>query len=158
MTGLGYDSHKFSDSGKLIIGGIEVSDRIGVLAHSDGDVLIHALIDALFGAAGMGDIGEHYPDTNPDFKDANSADLLMDCISKLESRKFYIINIDATIILETIKLIKFKTEIRTKIAELCGIAIEQVNIKAKTNEKMGFTGRSEGIACFCICQLEKKND
>ncbi len=154
MIGFGYDSHRFTDTGSLIVGGITIDCEFGVLAHSDGDVLIHALIDALFGASGLGDIGEHYPDTNDKYKGLSSIELLKDCFIKIQEKKFRIVNIDATIILEKPKLSDYKIQIRNNIANLCGISEEYVNIKAKTNERMGFTGRSEGIVCLCACQLE----
>lgn len=156
MIGFGYDSHRFAESGKMIIGGIKIESDFGVIAHSDGDVLIHALIDSLFGAAGLGDIGEHYPDHDEKYKGVSSIELLEDCLEKIHSKILKIVNIDATIILEKPKLSHYKISIKNNIAKLCSISPEVVNIKAKTNEKMGFAGRSEGIVCMCVCQLESK--
>jgi 2-C-methyl-D-erythritol 2,4-cyclodiphosphate synthase len=154
MIGFGYDSHRFTETGSLIIGGIKIDSDFGVIAHSDGDVLIHALIDALFGASGLGDIGEHYPDSEDKYHGVSSVVLLKDCLTKIQNKKFKILNIDATIILEKPKLSTYKNQIKNNLADLCGVSIEFVNIKAKTNEKMGFIGRSEGIVCLCACQLE----
>lgn len=154
MVGFGYDSHKFKSNGRLLIGGVEISDKIGVIAHSDGDVLLHALIDAMLGATGNGDIGSHFPDTDIRFENADSMTLLQNTLSLIKD--FDIINIDATIILESIKLAPFKEKIRQKIANVCNIDASLVNIKAKTNEAMGFVGRNEGIVCYCICQIEKR--
>ncbi len=154
MVGFGYDSHKFKSNGRLLIGGVEISDKIGIIAHSDGDVLLHALIDAILGATGNGDIGSHFPDTDIRFENADSMTLLQNTLSLIKD--FDIINIDATIILENIKLAPFKEEIRQKIANVCNINVSSVNIKAKTNETMGFVGRNEGIVCYCICQIEKR--
>ena len=157
MIGFGYDSHKFQAEGKLILGGIQVPCDFGVKAHSDGDVLVHALIDALLGAAGLGDIGTHFPDSDVKYKGIDSMKLLAETIEKFDSA-FRIINIDATILLEKPKLNEYKTAIRDNIASACQINPQLVNIKAKTNEKMGFVGRSEGLACFCVVQLEKKDN
>jgi len=152
MVGFGYDSHKLATGKELIIGGVKIESDWGTLAHSDGDVLIHALVDALLGAAGLGDIGEHYPDTDVQYKNADSSIFLKDAIALLERNFLRVINIDATIILEKPKLSLYKDDIRKNIASICGMSVERVNIKAKTNEKMGFAGRSEGIVAFCVCQ------
>jgi len=157
MIGFGYDSHRFSDKGKLYIGGIEIPADFGVIAHSDGDVLIHALIDALLGAAGLGDIGTLYPDTDAKYKDISSSVLLKETMNIINNR-YVILNIDATIVLEKPKLISYKEQIRTNIAKLCSIHEDRVNIKAKTNEKMGFVGRSEGIQCYVACQIDLINN
>lgn len=154
MVGFGYDSHRFEQNGKLIIGGIVVSNEIGVVAHSDGDVALHALIDALLGAASLGDIGELFPDNDPLYKGIDSTILLKKVVDLIAPKQLQIMNIDITIVLEKPKLKDFKDLIKSRIAEICNINIEKVNIKAKTNEKMGFIGRNEGLACFCVCQLE----
>lgn len=154
MVGFGYDSHKFKPEGNILLGGVLVSDKMGVIAHSDGDVLLHALIDALLGAAGLGDIGTIFPDTDSSFKNAISLLLLNETLSLISN--YDIINIDVTVLVENIKLAPFKNKIKKKIAEECDISEHRVNIKAKTNESMGFIGRNEGIACYCVCQIEKK--
>ncbi len=153
MIGFGYDSHRFQPSGSLVIGGVLITEEFGVTAHSDGDVLLHALIDALLGAAGLVDRGMHFPDNDKLYADANSKDLLRQTLSLLENYK--IVNIDATVILEKPKLSSFKEQIRLSISNLCNVDIKSINIKAKSNEKMGFIGRNEGLACFCVCQLDQ---
>jgi 2-C-methyl-D-erythritol 2,4-cyclodiphosphate synthase len=153
MIGFGYDSHRFQPEGKLLLGGIEISSQFGVVAHSDGDVLLHSLIDALLGAAGLGDIGSHFPDTEEKFRNADSIELLKQTLSLL--KKYRIVNIDITVILEKPKLAAYKERIKDNIAAVCNLDNRRVNIKAKSNEKMGFVGRGEGIVCYCICQIEE---
>ncbi len=155
MIGFGYDSHRFGGEKKLIIGGIEVDSPFGIIAHSDGDALLHALVDALLGAMGKGDIGELFPDSDKQFENMDSANFVEHALQLVKDGGYNIINIDATVLLEKPKLSIYKHSIRNNIAKLCEIESDKVNIKAKTNEKMGFTGRSEGIAVFCICQIEK---
>jgi 2-C-methyl-D-erythritol 2,4-cyclodiphosphate synthase len=154
MIGFGYDSHRFQPAGRLIIGNVEITKQFGVVSHSDGDVLLHALIDALLGAAGLGDIGTLFPDNDDRYAGADSLELLKRTLALLD--RYKIINIDATVLLEKPKLSQYKEQIRRKIAEVCQINSERVNIKAKSNEKMGFVGRGEGVACYCICQIEER--
>lgn len=154
MIGFGYDSHRLSSNETLIIGGMKIASDIGTLAHSDGDALLHALCDALLGATALGDIGEHFPDTDPQYKNADSSDFLKEIMKLMREKSVVIVNIDATVVLEKPKLSPYKESIRNNIAELCSISPEKVNIKAKTNEKMGFTGRSEGICVYCVVQVE----
>jgi len=153
MVGIGYDLHILVKNAKLIIGGIVVDSDIGTIAHSDGDVLIHALVDALLGAAGLGDIGEYFPDTDEKFKNADSKVFLNSTIDLISKHNLKISNIDAVIILEKPKLRNFKNQIKDNLAKLCNINSNQINIKAKTNEKLGYIGNSEAIACLCICEL-----
>lgn len=155
MVGFGYDSHRFGGEKPLIIGGILIDSEFKIHAHSDGDALFHALTDALLGAMGDGDIGEHYPDTDPLYQNADSSVFVNKTIEKVRSRNLKIINIDITIVLQSPKLSPYKVAIKNNVAAVCKLDSFQVNIKAKTNEKMGFTGRSEGIAVFCICQIDK---
>jgi 2-C-methyl-D-erythritol 2,4-cyclodiphosphate synthase len=154
MVGFGYDVHKLSDGKKMILGGVLISDNFGTIAHSDGDVLAHSVIDALLGAAGLGDIGEHFPDTDNTYKGADSMKLLAHTVKLINNEGYKIINIDALIQLEKPKLKDFKEKIKNSIADICRINPKRVNIKAGTNEKMGFIGRSEGIGVFTVCQLE----
>lgn len=156
MTGFGYDVHRLESAQKLILGGVLISDDFGTVAHSDGDVLAHSIIDALLGAAGLGDIGEHFPDTDLKFKDADSMLMLDSTVQMIGKAGFDIVNIDALIQLEKPKLMDFKEDIKRNVAKICGIDSARVNIKAGTNEKMGFIGRSEGIAVFTVCQLRIK--
>jgi 2-C-methyl-D-erythritol 2,4-cyclodiphosphate synthase len=155
MIGFGYDSHRLAAGENLILGGIKISSDIGTIAHSDGDAVLHSMMDALLGAAALGDIGEHFPDTDMTYKNADSCKLTTLVVDLIGQKGFSIVNIDITIILESPKLSSYKIEMKNKISSLCRITPEQVNIKAKTNEKMGFIGSGEGIAVFCVCQLEK---
>ena len=154
MIGFGYDSHKFKPEGKLFLGGVFITDELGVIAHSDGDALLHALIDAILGAAGLGDIGTLFPDTDDEYQNADSISLLEKTLALISD--YNIINIDSTVLLEKVKLLPFKDKIRKKIAMVCNIDEQRVSIKAKTNETMGFVGRNEGVACYCVVQIEKK--
>lgn len=157
MVGFGYDVHKLETNNKLILGGILISEEFGTIAHSDGDVLTHSIIDALLGAAGLGDIGELFPDSSPEYKDADSMVLLAEVLNKIDDSGYKIVNIDTLIQLEKPKLLKYKEDIRYNLSKACGIDISRINIKAGTNEKMGFIGRSEGIGVFSVCLLERKN-
>ncbi len=154
MIGFGYDSHRFQPEGKLLLGGEEITSKFGVIAHSDGDALLHSLIDALLGAAGLGDIGTHFPDNDEKYKNADSMELLKETLLLIKIYK--IINIDITLLLEKPKLAPYKEKIRNNIANICHLDIQRVSIKAKSNEGMGFIGRNEGVACYCICQIEER--
>ena len=151
--GHGYDVHKLVVGRKLILGGCEIPHTHGLLGHSDADVLVHAIMDALLGAAALGDIGKLFPDTEPIFKDVNSMKLLETVCQKINSDGYKISNIDATIIAQKPKLAGFISAMRENIAEVCKIEISQINIKATTEENLGFTGRSEGISAHAVCLL-----
>lgn len=154
MVGFGYDSHRIARGRKLILGGVVIDEEYGPIAHSDGDVVIHSLIDAILGALGFGDIGEHFPDSDERYKDISSVVLLDEVVNMLKDDKHKIINIDITIVFELKKISPYKQQIREKLANICGLDINQINVKAKTNEKMGFIGNGEGIASFCVCQID----
>lgn len=154
MVGFGYDSHRVEKGRKLILGGVLVDEEFGTIAHSDGDVVIHSLIDAILGALGLGDIGEHFPDTDPRYKNIDSTILLTNVLNLLGHKKKRIVNIDVTIIYELKKISPYKQQIRQSLANIIGIDLDCINVKAKTNEKMGFIGRGEGIAAFCVCQID----
>lgn len=154
MIGFGYDSHRLAPGERMILGGVEIDAELGFVAHSDGDALIHALCDAILGAAGLGDIGEMFPDTDEKYQNADSSVFLREIVSIIKSKSLKIINIDATIALQKPKLKLYKSKIKENLAKLCEIHAERVNIKAKTGEKIGFVGRSEGAAVYCVCQLE----
>lgn len=156
MIGFGYDVHRLESGKKLILGGILISEEIGPIAHSDGDALAHSIMDALLGAAGLGDIGEHFPDTSKKYKNADSILMLCEVLIMIDKAGLKIVNIDTLIQLEKPKLKDFKDIIRKNLAIVCGIDLKRINIKAGTNEKMGFIGRSEGIGVFSVCQLESK--
>lgn len=155
MVGIGYDIHRLGDGLPLKIGGIQIPSDRGAIAHSDGDVLLHALCDALLGAAALGDIGEWFPDTDARWKGADSTELLAIVLQKIRASHFQIVNIDATIILEKPKLAAYKEHIRENLASLCKLPKERVSVKATTNEKLDSLGRAEAIAALVICQLEK---
>lgn len=156
MVGFGYDSHVLAEGKPLFLGGITIESDLGTIAHSDGDVVLHALCDALLGASGFGDIGELFPDTDSKYKGADSKLFIGQIIKLLVDRNMFIINIDITILLEKPKLKIYKDKIRKNISDLIHLPVENVNIKAKTNEGMGFVGRLEGIAAFCICEIQQK--
>ena len=154
-VGMGYDVHKLVEDRDLIIGGVKIPHTLGLLGHSDADVLLHAIMDALLGAAALGDIGKHFPDTDPQYKGISSIRLL-EHVAKLMEEKGYIVeNIDATIIAQKPKMAPHIPEMRENIAKALGIEISQLNIKATTEEKLGFTGREEGIASQAICLLNE---
>lgn len=151
--GMGYDVHKFAENRKLIIGGVEIPYEKGLLGHSDADVLLHAVMDALLGAAALGDIGKHFPDTDEKYKGISSVKLLEHVGALLEENCFLIENIDATIIAQAPKMRPHIDMMRENIARALGIDISQVNVKATTEEGLGFTGRGEGISSQAICML-----
>ncbi len=153
MTGFGVDIHPFEEGKKMMLCGIEIESKFGFKAHSDGDVAIHALIDALLGAAGLGDIGEFYPDTSDRYKGADSKELLLDTLKRLHDFGYVIGNIDLTIIAQTPKLLNYKRAMRFKLANLLNLNPNLVNIKATTSEKLGWIGRKEGVAVEAIATL-----
>ena len=153
-VGLGYDVHKLAEERKLILGGVEIPYEKGLLGHSDADVLVHAIMDALLGAAALGDIGKHFPDTDPAYKGISSIRLL-EQVGKLIEDKLYVIgNIDATIIAQRPKMAPHIEEMRSNVAKALKIDIDQINIKATTEEGLGFTGSGEGISSQAIASLE----
>ena len=151
--GMGYDVHKLTEGRKLIIGGVEIPYEKGLLGHSDADVLLHAIMDALLGAAALGDIGRHFPDTDPAYKGISSLKLLEHVGALLEEHYFLIENIDATIIAQAPKMRPFIDMMRKNIADTLHIDLSQVNVKATTEEGLGFTGSGEGISSQAICLL-----
>ncbi|MBF2626279.1 2-C-methyl-D-erythritol 2,4-cyclodiphosphate synthase [Listeria marthii] len=153
--GQGYDVHKLAYDRELIIGGVKIPYEKGLLGHSDADVLLHAITDAIIGAIGAGDIGHFFPDTDMTFKDADSAELLTEIWQKVEADGFRLGNLDATIIAEKPKMAPYVTKMKLRIAELLHADPTQVNVKATTTEKLGFTGREEGIASLVVVLLEK---
>ena len=155
-VGIGYDVHRLVEGRDLIIGGIRIASEKGLDGHSDADVLIHAIIDALLGAAALGDIGVHFPDTNDKWKGADSTRLLSHCLKLIEDAGFAICNIDATVILEKPKLQSHISDIRGRLASILGLTVEKVSIKATTSEGIGFVGREEGAAAYAICSMENR--
>lgn len=151
--GMGYDVHRLIEGRKLVMGGVEIPYEKGLLGHSDADVLLHAIMDALLGAAALGDIGKHFPDTDPAYKGVSSVKLLEHVGALLEENLFLIENIDATIIAQAPKMRPHIDAMRENIAQALGITVEQVNVKATTEEGLGFTGTGEGISAQAICLL-----
>lgn len=156
--GMGYDVHKLVEDRDLIIGGVKIPYEKGLLGHSDADVLLHAISDALLGAAALGDIGKHFPDTDPAYKGISSIILLKKVGELLEEKGFLIENIDATIIAQAPKMRPYMDTMRENIANALGILMEQVNVKATTEEGLGFTGMGEGISSQAICMLTSPFD
>ena len=152
--GMGYDVHRLQEGCKLIMGGVEIPYEKGLLGHSDADVLVHAVMDALLGAAALGDIGKHFPDTDPAYKGISSILLLQKVGELLEEHCFLIENIDATILAQRPKLRPYIDEMRRNIASACNLDLDCVCIKATTEEGLGFTGRGEGIAAHAVCLLK----
>lgn len=154
-VGMGYDVHRLTADRKLILGGVEIPYSKGLLGHSDADVLVHAVMDALLGAAALGDIGKHFPDTEPEYEGISSIRLL-EHVGKLLDEKGYVIeNIDATIIAQRPKMSPYIDQMKRNIAEALNIETDQVNVKATTEEGLGFTGSGEGISSQAICAVEK---
>lgn len=150
--GIGYDSHRLVKGRKLILGGVDIPFDKGLIGHSDADVLCHAIIDALLGAQGHGDIGAHFPDSDPRWKDASSIDLLAKTVARLHQDGFSISWVDSVLILEQPKIVPYVETMKENISGT-GIPAERINIKAKTNEGMGCIGRGEGIAAYAVCTL-----
>lgn len=154
-VGMGYDVHKLVEGRKLIIGGVEIPHRLGLLGHSDADVLLHAISDALLGAAALGDIGKHFPDDDPKFEGADSRVLLRQVGKIVKEKGFDIENVDATVVAQRPKLAPFIEKMRENIAADLKIDLDCINVKATTEEKLGFTGKEEGISAYSVCSLNK---
>ena len=152
-VGMGYDVHKLVEGRPLILGGVEIPHTLGLLGHSDADVLVHAIMDALLGAAALGDIGKHFPDTDPQYKGISSMKLLEHVRLLLEKNGYVVENIDATVIAQKPKLRPYIAQMEENIAKTLGIVKEQINIKATTEEGLGFTGTEEGISSQALCML-----
>ena len=155
-SGIGYDSHRFEPGRRLVLGGVDVPSERGLAGHSDADVLTHAIIDALLGAAGLGDIGQHFPDTDEQWRDADSMDLLAEVCTFLEDHNWIVRHLDATVICEAPKLGPHRDDIRRSLAECAGIHPRDVNVKFTTNEGMGWVGRGEGMAAMAIATVERE--
>ncbi len=153
--GHGYDVHAFAENRKCIIGGVNIPYEKGLLGHSDADVLLHAISDSLLGAAALGDIGKHFPDTDPEFKGADSLVLLEKVNDLLVQKGYRVVNVDSTVIAQAPKLAPYIVEMRENIAKALKIDVDFVSVKATTEEKMGFTGRKEGISAHSVCLIEK---
>ena len=154
--GHGYDVHRLVENRKLILGGVEIPHKTGLLGHSDADVLLHAVMDAIIGALALGDIGKHFPDNSSDFKDISSMKLLESTKALMEEKNAEIVNIDATLILQKPKIADYIYSMRENISKILACDIENINIKATTEEKLGFTGREEGVSAHAVVLLEIK--
>ena len=153
--GHGYDVHKLVEGRDLILGGVKIDHHLGLLGHSDADVLLHAVSDALLGAAGLGDIGKHFPDTDPQYKGADSLKLLEIVAQRVKEAGYRVSNIDVTMIAQRPKLRPHIEKMEANIASAVGVDVSRINVKATTEEKLGFTGREEGMACHAVCLLEE---
>ena len=153
--GHGYDVHRLVEGRDLILGGVKIDYEKGLLGHSDADVLLHAVSDALLGAAGLGDIGRHFPDADPKYKGADSLELLREVAAKVTAAGYRVSNIDVTMIAQRPKLKDYIPRMAENIASAVGIAPNRVNVKATTEEKLGFTGTGEGMSCHAVCLLEE---
>lgn len=153
--GIGYDVHKLCEGRKLILGGVEIKNGKGLLGHSDADVLVHAVIDAILGAAGLGDIGKMFPDSDDTYKGANSIGLLKIVNKKMSENNYEIMNIDSVIVAQSPKLSPHLEKMSINIADACGINKNRINVKATTEEKLGFTGENKGMAAHAVCLLQE---
>ena len=153
-TGIGYDSHRLVRGRRLVLGGVEIPHELGLEGHSDADVLAHAVIDALLGAAGLGDIGEHFPDSEERWRDVDSMHLLRAIVAMVIAGGHEIVNVDCTVVMERPRLAPHRAEIRSRLAQALGVDSARVNVKASTGEGMGFVGRGEGVAALAVTSLE----
>lgn len=154
-TGIGYDVHCLEADRRLVLGGVEIEHELGLAGHSDADVLTHAVIDALLGAGALGDIGQHFPDDDPRWKDADSLHLLRSVVARLTEADWRVINVDVTVMMERPALGPHREAIRGNLAAAIGVEVDQVNVKATTGEAMGFVGRAEGAAALAVAALER---
>ncbi len=154
--GHGYDVHKLVEGRKCIIGGVDIPSELGLLGHSDADVLLHAISDAVLGAAAMGDIGHLFPDTDDKWKGADSLKLLEEVVKQVSERGYKIINIDSTILAQVPKMAPYILDMRKNIAKACNVDVDLVSVKATTEEGLGFTGAKQGIAAHAVCLIENK--
>ena len=157
-VGFGYDVHRFSPDRKLILGGVEIPYDLGLLGHSDADVLLHAIADSLLGAAALGDIGRHFPDTDQAYKDADSMVLLKEVANLVRKNGYSIVNIDACIVAQKPKIMPYADEMVNNISNCLNIDKKYINVKATTTEKLGFEGRKEGISSHCICLIDDRKE
>lgn len=155
-VGQGFDVHQLVEGRKLIVGGVDIPYERGLFGHSDADVLLHAICDALLGAAGLGDIGRHFPDSDPRYKGIDSRRLLREVVHLLREKGWIVANLDATIIAQAPKMAPYILQMAENIAADLGVAADCINVKATTTEKLGFTGRGEGIAAQAVCLIEKR--
>lgn len=155
-TGLGYDSHRLVAGRRLVLGGVEIDHDHGLDGHSDADVLTHAIADALLGAAALGDIGQHFPDSDERYRDASSIELLRSVVALLGKHGSEVVHVDATVVIERPQLAPAREQIRASLAAVLGLAVEHVSIKATRGEGMGFVGREEGVAALAVATVERR--
>lgn len=153
--GHGYDVHKLVKERALVLGGVEIEHELGLLGHSDADVLVHAIMDALIGAMGLGDIGKHFPDTDEKYRGISSISLLSNIYGMMQDNGYSVVNVDATVIAQKPKLLPYIEKMRSNIAFVLHVSIDAINIKATTEERLGFTGREEGISAHAVALIEK---
>ncbi|MBQ2265110.1 MAG: 2-C-methyl-D-erythritol 2,4-cyclodiphosphate synthase [Oscillospiraceae bacterium] len=154
--GHGYDVHKLTEGRALILGGVNIPHTLGLLGHSDADVLLHAIADSLLGALALGDIGKHFPDTDPRYKGADSLELLRHVVQLIHEKGYAVGNLDAVILAQKPKLAPHIDKMRENIASVCGVSVDCVSVKATTEERLGFTGREEGISAHCVVLLHRQ--
>jgi 2-C-methyl-D-erythritol 2,4-cyclodiphosphate synthase len=154
LAGIGFDSHRLAAGRALVIGGVEIPHEVGLEGHSDADVLAHAVTDALLGAAGLGDIGEHFPDTDERWRGADSIELLQAVVALVRSNGLSLVNVDCTVVMQAPKLAPHREAIRARLAGALGLPSERVNVKASTGERIGFVGRGEGVAALAVASLQ----
>jgi len=155
QVGLGYDCHRFAEGRRLVLGGVELAHDRGLAGHSDADVLTHAIIDALLGAAALGDIGQHFPDTDERYRDADSLELLRTAVAMLNTRGISVVHVDATVVIERPHVSPVRDQIRASLAGALGISFDHVSVKATRGEGMGFVGREEGAAALAVATVER---
>ena len=156
MIGLGFDVHKLEEGQELVLGGVTIPSTIGTIAHSDGDVVLHSLVDAILGALALGDIGEHFPDTDPKWKEAESGQFVEHAVNLMKQEGYTLVNVDATIVLQTPKILPYKDAMRERIAQLCGLPVKRVSVKATTSEHLGYAGRKEGVHAWVVTELQPR--
>ena len=156
-VGIGYDSHRFAPGGPLILGGTRIPVEFSLAGHSDGDAVAHAVTDAVLGAAALGDIGEMFPDTEPDLRGANSMEMLRVAVERVNEAGYAVVNADVVIVAETPKVGPYRNAMRAALAEALGVTMNDVNVKGKTNERMGWVGRGEGLACLATVALSRRS-
>jgi 2-C-methyl-D-erythritol 2,4-cyclodiphosphate synthase len=157
FAGIGFDSHRLAEGRALVIGGVEIPHEMGLEGHSDADVLAHAVTDALLGAAGLGDIGEHFPDTDERWRGADSIELLEAVIALVRSSGLSLVNVDCTVVMQAPRLAPHREAIRARLAGALGLPTERVNVKASTGERIGFVGRGEGVAALAVASLQSSD-
>lgn len=154
MVGFGFDVHRLAEGESLVLAGVTIPATLGTVAHSDGDVILHALVDAILGALALGDIGEHFPDTDPQWKGVASSVFVEHAVRLVHEQHCHIVNVDCMLVLEEPKILAFKNEMRQNIAVLCGLPLERVSVKATTSERIGYVGRQEGLQAWVICEVQ----